>query len=84
MRSDPLDPDGEMLGCSVGYTIGVSDISASRVLQPRNVPSGVSITKKMNFQAGVLHEVRRYSCFFLMSDKHDRWYVSVHVACDFI
>ena len=64
MCSGPHDPDGEVRGCSVGCTIGVSDISASRVLQPRNVPSGVSRTKKMHFQAGVLYEVRRNFVFF--------------------
>ena len=58
------DPDGEVRGCSAGCTIGVSDISASRVLQPRNVPSGVSRIKKMHFQAGVLYEVRRNFVFF--------------------
>ena len=68
MCSDPLDPDGEVRGCSVGCTIGMSDISASRVLQPRNVPSGVSRTKKMHFQAGMLYEVWRMSCFFNNAD----------------
>ena len=58
------DPDGEVRGCSVGCTIGVSDISASRVLQPRNVESGVSRTKKMHFQAEVLYEVRQNLVFF--------------------
>ena len=52
MCSGPHDPDGEVRGCSVGCTIGVSDISASRVLQPRNVPSGVSRTKKNAFSSG--------------------------------
>ena len=58
------DPDGEVCGCSGGCTIGVSDISASRVLHPRMIASGVSITKKMHFQAGVLYEVRRNFAFF--------------------
>ena len=52
MCSDSLDPDGGVRGCSVGCTIGVSDISASRVLQPRNVPSGVSRTRKNAFSSG--------------------------------
>ena len=64
MCSGPHDPDGEVRGCSAGCTIGVSDISASRLLQPLNVPSGVSRTKKMNFQGGVLYEVRRIIVFF--------------------
>ena len=46
MWSGPHDLDGEVRGCSVGCTIGVSDISASRVLQPRRGSSGVSRTKK--------------------------------------
>ena len=41
-----------MQGCSVGCTIGVSDVSACRVLQPRNVPSGVSRTEKKTFSSG--------------------------------
>ena len=36
----------------------------------------------MLFQEGVFR-VRRHFEFFLMSDKHDRRYVSVRVACDF-
>ena len=64
MCSGPHDPDGEVRGFPVDCTIGVSDISASRVLQPRNVPSGVSRTKKMHFQAGVLYEARRIFVFF--------------------
>ena len=83
MCFDSLDPDGEVRGCYVGCTIGVSDISASRVLQPRNVPSGVYRTKTMHFHALVLFEVRRNFVFFFRSDKHDRRYVSVHVVCGF-
>ena len=64
MCSGPHDPDGEVRGCSVGCNIGVPYISASRVLQPRNVPSGFSRTKKMNVQVGVLYEVRRNFVFF--------------------
>ena len=71
MSCDPFDPDGEVRGCTVGCTIGVSDISASRVLQPRNVPSGVSITKKMHFQEGVLYEVRRSD--FFVSERARRY-----------
>ena len=58
MCSDPLNSDGEVRGCSVIGTIGVSHIWAFRVLQPRHVPSEVSTTKEMHFQAGVLYEVR--------------------------
>ena len=83
MRSDPLDPDGEMLGCSVGYTIGVSDISASRVLQSRNVPSVVSRTIKTQFSSGgVVRSAANLRVFFT-SDKHDRRQVSLQVACVF-
>ena len=64
MCSGPHDPDGDVRGCSVGCTIGVSDILASCVLQPRKVLSGVSRTKAMFFQAGVLYEVRRNFVFF--------------------
>ena len=64
MCSGPQDPNGEVRGCCVGCTIAVSDVSASRVLQPRNIPSGVSRTKKMHFQAEVLYEVRRNLVFF--------------------
>ena len=59
----PHDPDGEVRECPVGCTIGVSDISASRVLQSRNVPPGVSRNEEMHFQAGVLYEVWRNSLF---------------------
>ena len=76
-------PDEYVRGWSVGCTIGVSETSASRVQQSRNVLSGVSRTKKVHFQAGVLYELRRSFVFFLMSDKHERRYVSVHVACGF-
>ena len=71
MCSDSIDLEGEVRGCSVGCTIGVSDISATRVLQPRNVPSGVSITKKMHFQEGVLYEVRRSD--FFVSERARRY-----------
>ena len=61
----------------------VSDISASRVLQPRNVPSGVSKKKKKAFSSGgVIRGAAKFRVF-LLSDKHDRRYVSVHVACGF-
>ena len=71
MCSDSLDPDGEVRGCSVGCTIGVSDISASRVLQSRNVPSGVSRTKKCIVKWEVVRGAAKVRVF-LMSDKHDR------------
>ena len=64
MCSGPHHPDGEVRGFSVGCTRGVSYISASRVLQPGQVALGVYGTKKMNFQAGVLYEVRRNFVFF--------------------
>ena len=67
----------------MGCTIGVSDITASRVLQPQNVPSGVSRTKKNAVSSGGVVRGEAKFRVFLMSDKHDRWYVSGHVARGF-
>ena len=63
MCSGPHDPDGEVRGCSVGCTIGVSDISASRVLQPRNVPSGVSRLKSAFSSGGVVRGAAKFRVF---------------------
>ena len=66
MCSGLHDPDGEVRGGSVGCTIGVSDTSASRVLQPRNVPSGVSKAKKNAFSSGgVVRGAAKFGVFLI-------------------
>ena len=84
MCSGRHDSDREERGCSVGCTIGVSYISASHVLQPGNVPSGVSRTKKMHFQAGVFTRCSDISYFFLTKTilrSIIRTYLVNHAAC---
>ena len=53
MCSDPLDPGGEVRGCSVGCTLCMSDISPLRVAAALNVHRGFPELKKMHLQAGV-------------------------------
>ena len=58
MCSDPLDPDGEVRGCSVGCTITMSDVSPFVRIQ-----LGVFINEKMLFDAGVFGMRRGYFVF---------------------
>ena len=62
MCSDPLDPGGEVRGCSAGCTLGMSDISPlAFVATGRSI--GVSRTKKMHFEVGVFWVRRDFGQF---------------------
>ena len=50
MCSDPLDPGGEVCGCSVGCTLGMSDISPLRVYAAWNVHREFPELKKWIFK----------------------------------
>ena len=59
MCSDPLDPGGEVRGCSVGCTLGMLDVLPLGAAAALDVHTyGVSRTKKIHFQ-GCVFWVRR-------------------------
>ena len=59
MCSDPLDPGGEVRGCSVGCTLAMSDISPCRLEVQREFPElQKCILKRVWFGRGDI------SCFF--------------------
>ena len=62
MCFDPLDPGGEVRGCSVGDTLDMSNTSPFRVAAALNVHREFPKLKKMHFEAGVFW-VRQVSCF---------------------
>ena len=64
MCSDPLDPGGEVRGCSVAGTLDMSDISPFRVAAVLNVHREFPELKKMHFESGVFW-VRWDFVFFL-------------------
>ena len=53
MCSDPLDPGGEKRGCSLGCTLGMSDISPSSHRLQCAGPSGVSRTRNCMLKPGM-------------------------------
>ena len=83
MCSDLLDPDGDVRGCSVGCTEGVWDIAPLVLIIAAGRCIGFPRTKKLFFSSrGVVRGAAEFRVF-VMSDKRDRRYVSVHVACRF-
>ena len=63
MCSDPLDPGGQVRGCSVGWAIGTWNIEPFRAAAALNVHTVFPKLKKKHFHAGVFW-VRRDFVFF--------------------
>ena len=51
---DTLNPGGGVRGCSVGCMLGMSDVSSFVFIAAATMVHGISRTKEMLFQAGVL------------------------------
>ena len=49
-----IPPGGEVRGCSVGCMLGMSDVSSFVFIAAATMVHGISRTKEMLFQAGVL------------------------------
>ena len=81
MCSDPVDPGGEVRSCYVGCILGMPEISPFVFIIAASRYMGFLELKKSFFKRGCL------GCggirVFLVSDKHDRRYMSVRVACGF-
>ena len=78
MCSDPLDPDGEVRECSVGCTIGVWDMAPLVLIKTAGRYTGF-LGLKSAFSSGGVVGAAEFRVF-LISDNHDRRYMSVHVA----
>ena len=68
MRSDTLNPGGEVRGCYVDCILGMPEISPFVSTAASYQLHGVSSTKEMLFPAGVFW-VRRF--FLVFSDWHE-------------
>ena len=65
MCSDPLDPGGEVRGCSVGCTIVMSDMSPFRAVAALNVRREFPELKNA-FASGCVLGAAGSSCFFFV------------------
>ena len=63
MRSDTLNPDGEVRGCCVRCILGMPEISPFLFIAASYQLHGISRTEEMLFQAGVFW-VRRFFVVF--------------------
>ena len=63
MCSGPPDPGGEVGGCSVGCTIGMSDIAPFRAAAALNVHT-VFPDKKKSFSSGCVSGAAGFRVFF--------------------
>ena len=70
MCPDTINPGGEVRGCCVGCILGMPDILPFVFIAASYQLHGISRTKEMLFQAGVLW-VRRNFEFFWCSDWHE-------------
>ena len=82
MCSDTLNPGGEVQICAVGCILGMPEISPFVFIVAASRYMGFLELKKCFFKRGCF-ECGGISCFLFMSDKHDRRYVSVRIACGF-
>ena len=53
MCSDPVDPGGEVRGCSVGCILGMSDVSPFAFIAAATRYMGFTRSKEMLFHPGV-------------------------------
>ena len=82
MCSDTLNPGGEVQICSVGCILGMPEIPSFLFIAAARRYMGFEELKKRFLKRGRCG-CGGISCFFFISDKHDRRYVSVRVACGF-
>ena len=76
MCSDPLDPGGEVPGCSVGCTLDMSHISPFRVAAALNVHTLREFSElKTAFSSGCVLGAAFLCCFFRF------FFLRTHVAC---